>query len=519
MGTRIRCSLLAMTLALVNVLCAYAQLLPQVTSQTNKPTQIVIQTSPNARVYLDDALKGQANSEGRMVIENPKPGDHALRVTLAGKRNHEQKVMVVVGQVTRITAVLADLGGTVVVQTSPGAAVFLDGSNRGTTDAAGQLSVRDVAAGPHELRISAGGKKDYRQKVTVSAGQEASVNAPLAGLAGTVEVQTSPGAAVFLDDSSRGTTDARGQFAIPEVAAGSHELRITASGKREYRQNISVPAGQGARIEAHLEDAGPPPPGTVRENPKDGLKYVWIPPGSFQMGCSPGDNECAGDEKPPHQVTITKGFWLGQTEVTVGAYKRFAAATGRQLPPAPTFNRGWANDSLAIVTVTWNEAHEYCTWAGGRLLTEAEWEYAARGGSTAARYGPLAEVAWYDANSGNQTHPVGEKRANGFGLYDVLGNALEWVNDWYDEKYYRSNPAQVLAWGNRRNRPENDEKYYRSNPAQDPAGPTRGTKRVFRGGNFAHKSKFVRVSARDGGAPGDRFLGVGFRCGGEVFAP
>ena len=69
-------------------------------------------------------------------------------------------------------------------------------------------------------------------------------------------------------------------------------------------------------------------PGAVWENPKDGLRYVWVPQGSFQMGCSPGDSECADDEKPPHEVIITSGFWLGQTEVTVGAYKRFAKATG-----------------------------------------------------------------------------------------------------------------------------------------------------------------------------------------------
>ena len=80
--------------------------------------------------------------------------------------------------------------------------------------------------------------------------------------------------------------------------------------------------------------------GEVRVNPKDGLKYVWIPPGTFMMGCSPGDNECEDDEKPPHQVTITKGFWLGQTEVTVGAYKRFAGATGRQMPPEPNLAGG-----------------------------------------------------------------------------------------------------------------------------------------------------------------------------------
>jgi formylglycine-generating enzyme required for sulfatase activity len=141
------------------------------------------------------------------------------------------------------------------------------------------------------------------------------------------------------------------------------------------------------------------------------------------MGCSPRDKECGSDEKPAHRVTITKGFWMGQTEVTVGAYKHFATASGQQQRRAPSFNSGWANDNMPIVNVTWNDAHHYCTWAGGRLPSEAEWEYAARGGNTEARYGPLDEVAWYHGNSGDRTRAVAQKLANGFGLFDVLGNA------------------------------------------------------------------------------------------------
>jgi formylglycine-generating enzyme required for sulfatase activity len=266
--------------------------------------------------------------------------------------------------------------------------------------------------------------------------------------------------------------------------------------------------------------------GEVRVNPIDGLKYVWIPPGTFVMGCSPGDNECYDFEKPPHQVAITGGFWLGQTEVTAGAYKRFAAATGRQMPPVPSIggrplNPGWGDEDMPVVDVTWDDAQAYCHWVGGRLPTEAEWEYAARAGSTAARYGDLREIAWYADNSGRQPldsqtiwkkqnqanyekrldengdamHEAGQKRANGLGLYDMLGNVWEWVNDWWDEGYYQNGPAQ------------------------DPTGPASGTERVLRGGSWAAHPTDIRVSLRSRRVPGDRDFDLGFRCGGEMHIP
>jgi formylglycine-generating enzyme required for sulfatase activity len=284
---------------------------------------------------------------------------------------------------------------------------------------------------------------------------------------------------------------------------------------------INVVVGKEVKIVATLADL--PAAGPVRENPKDGLKYVWIPPGTFMMGCSLGDNECVYNEKPSHQVTISKGFWIGQTEVTVGAYKRFAAATGRQMPKAPNVNRGWANDGMPIVNVTWNDAHDFCAWAGGRLPTEAEWEYAARAGSAEARYGSVDEIAWYAddsgrqrldsaavwprqpntpaqfaqflADNGNGTHEVAEKPANGFGLFDTLGNAAEWVNDWYDANYYSTAPST------------------------DPPGPTRGQFRILRGGDWLSDSSLVRVSSRGMSYPGYGTTGVGVRCGGEAFAP
>ena len=272
------------------------------------------------------------------------------------------------------------------------------------------------------------------------------------------------------------------------------------------------------------EDLGRPPI-TVRVNPKDGLKYVWIPPGTFMMGCSPGDTECDDDEKPSHQVTITKGFWLGQTEVTVGAYKRFAGATGGQMPTVPDLNGRplnpeWGDEAMPIVDVAREHAQAYCSWVGGRLPTEAEWEYAARAGSTLARYGPLDEVAWYADNSGRQgldsekihkedldnylkrlkengngMHEVGQKRANGFGLHDMLGNVWEWVNDYWNEKHYQSRPSH------------------------DPAGPTSGRFGVLRGGSWYVFPRTVRVSVRDLSLLGAMGIDYGFRCVAEVAGP
>ena len=227
----------------------------------------------------------------------------------------------------------------------------------------------------------------------------------------------------------------------------------------------------------------------VRQNPKDRLWYVRIPPGTFAMGCSVGDTECGDDEKPAHRVTISKGFWIGQTDVTVAVFQEYSRLTGAQM------QGGQKVGDFPVVNVTWQDASGYCTWAGGRLPTEAEWEYAARGGSTEARYGSLDEVAWYNGNSGNTWHEVGKKHANGFGLYDMLGNVWQWVNDWYDQNYYQSSPSR------------------------DPQGPGSGQTRVLRGGSWFNFPRYVRVSNRLSYVPNNRVLNFGFRCGGEVVSP
>ena len=275
---------------------------------------------------------------------------------------------------------------------------------------------------------------------------------------------------------------------------GDYGLAIPAVSINAYLSGHGVKWGEGAD---RSEVATTPKTGTVKVNPDDGLDYVWIPPDEFAMGCSPGDRECYSDEgEKPHTVQITKGFWLGQTEVTVGAYRRFADRTaGIAMPLAPTFNSGWSNAEQPIVRVTWQEAKTYCEdWAKGRMPTEAEWEYAARAGSTAARYGELGAIAWYRSNSGNKAQRVKQKGENAWRLYDMLGNVWEWVADWYKDDYYPT----------------------LSSPAIDPSGPTSGDYRVFRGGSRYSGPRNVRASNRYGNQPVSRKSYGGCRCAREV---
>lgn len=236
--------------------------------------------------------------------------------------------------------------------------------------------------------------------------------------------------------------------------------------------------------------------GMVQTNPKDGLAYVWIPPGSFEMGCLPSDSDCNDDEKPLHAVTITKGFWLGQTPVTQAAYQQIAAYQRSMGNNNPSLIRG---PQLPVETVSWNQATAYCKAVGMRLPTEAEWEYAARAVSKTPRYGELDSIAWYFENSEHRTHDVAQKQPNAWKLYDMLGNVWEWVDDWYNADYYLKSPTQ------------------------DPKGPGYGNGRVRKGGSYMDAAgpgiprNLLRSSARAAGSIGAAvYPNVGFRCAGEM---
>ena len=171
-------------------------------------------------------------------------------------------------------------------------------------------------------------------------------------------------------------------------------------------------------------------------NPRDKSDYAWVPGGTFEAGCREDDSACGPDEPRRHKVTLPdEGFWMGQTEVTVKAFRLFVDDTKRKMPPPSDDNHKWEFTDHPMIKVSWQEAAQYCGWAGGRLPTGDEWERAARGGAD-SRY------PWGDTIQPNQakyiksplktgvvTSPVKSFDPNGYGLFDVSGNVWEWTTD------------------------------------------------------------------------------------------
>ncbi|MBI5242519.1 MAG: SUMF1/EgtB/PvdO family nonheme iron enzyme [Elusimicrobia bacterium] len=221
-------------------------------------------------------------------------------------------------------------------------------------------------------------------------------------------------------------------------------------------------------------------------------EMVFIPAGEFWMG-SP-DGEGGSDEHPRHKVYLD-AFYMDKFDVTAGDYAACVAAG--KCSDANTYSgcsyKVSGREKHPINCVDWNQAKAYCEWKGKRLPTEAEWERAARGGTETKYYfgndeSQLREYAWYSSNSGGQTHPVGEKKPNPFGLYDMHGNVWQWVADWYDEGYYGNSPNR------------------------NPKGPNSGQYRSLRGGSWNFYPDYLRAALRPGLVPGDGGFGDGFRC-------
>lgn len=247
--------------------------------------------------------------------------------------------------------------------------------------------------------------------------------------------------------------------------------------------------------------------GAAFADPSTGMAFMPVPGGCFLMGDTYGDGQ--GDEKPAHEVCLD-GFSIGKYEVTNAQYRMFKPEHSSGAYEGNTLN----DDNQPVGNVSWNDAVAYSKWLSKRsgrtyrLPTEAEWEYAARGGTGERNFwdndpdGPCRSTngadltaksqwpAWTTTNCNDGykvAAPVGSFKPNAFGLHDMMGNAWEWTGDWYDAEYYFNSPKS------------------------NPRGPASGKLRIPRGGGWGNASECVRVSDRNGFDPEFRILFLGFR--------
>jgi len=349
---------------------------------------------------------------------------------------------------------------------------------------------------------------------------------------GSFEVKSSPsGAKIEIGGTAYGNTPR--SF---EADPGSYSVTLRMEGYEDYQETVRVEAGKSQTLTAYLKKktsivqtpTTPTPSGMAR-----------VKGGSFQMG----SNEGSSDEKPVHTVTLMYDYWIGKYEVTFNEYDTYCAATGKSKPS----DEGWGRGTRPVMNVTWWDAIGYCNWLsereglkkayddkgnlldksgkvttditkveGYRLPTEAEWEYAARGGQNSKGYkyagsNDLNEVGWYWQNSGdkwlpgtdndwdedkikankNKTRLVGEKKPNELGLYDMSGNVWEWCHDWYGG--------------------------YSSVTQTNPVGPSSGAYRVNRGGSWYDFAQGCRAAYRGCSTPTFSNFNLGFRVSRTVF--
>ena len=397
-------------------------------------------TAPNdATIYINNQQKGIGSWKGRLNA-----GIYSLEARKDKHRSAKQDIEVKAGDKRSIEMQPSPIYGTLDVITSPiGSEITINGKAYGATP----NTVNKLLIGDYNVQLSKQGYATVIKSVTISEGKNTEVSETLInGRAVTIN-STPSGAALSIDDNVVGQTPYSGSLTF-----GSHTMKIEQDGKKaEKTITISQTGGETS----FTMNFGPE---ILNVNIKGvNIEMTDVKGGTFQMGSPENDFDKGWDENL-HQVTVSD-FLIGKYEVTQAQWKAV-------MDNNPSTFKG---DNLPVETISWEDVQEFLqkinakTGKNYRLPTEAEWEYAARGGNKSRSFiyagsNTLENIAWFINNSNSTTHPVGIKQPNELGLYDMAGNVCEWCDDWYDMNYYVSSPRF------------------------NPTGPSSGKYHVLRGG-------------------------------------
>ena len=439
----------------------------------------------NAVVTIDGVLQ-PSSSDGEYSAMLPY-GTHTYKVEAGGYISKSGSFVVSSGDMTPINvSLLSAMASVSITCPTPAVSLYVDKKAVGNSPWSGSLK-----EGMHLVEVRKSGYRSQQKTIQLAQQQKLDVTfGELVAIQGNLSVNYKPfGADVYVDGKKLGQSPR----VFNGLLVGNHQVEVRKDGYATDRKTVAISEGQTASITGTLASnavASSNTSGyssgsssmasgsnTISIPVKNGISIdmVKVEAGTFMMGATSemkdSYDDPDSDEKPVHQVTLTNDYYMGKYEVTQALWQAVMGSN-------PSNFKG---DNLPVEEVSWNDCQEFISKLNSltgrkfRLPTEAEWEYAARGGKKSRSYqysgsSNISDVAWYDGNSVNKTHPVGTKQANELGIYDMTGNVWEWCSDWYSS--------------------------YSSSSQTNPTGSDSGSARVSRGGGWFNDASYCRLSVR-----------------------
>ena len=435
-----------------------------------KPQYVVFSVEPkNAVVVIDNQQYVPEDGAVLTVLAN---GTYSYTVTARGYHTQSGTFTVAGTKVERTVKLKSD-AATVTLTAADGADIYVNGKRVGSGKWTGEL-----ISGTYifEARKSGCNTTSISQTITSTPAVQSYELPACTPIYGGVDIVSTP---LMADITIDGKSVGRTPLQLDNLLVGEHTVKISKQGYKEFTQKLTISEGKTEKLSATL---------TKQPTTKDfgNIEMVFVEGGTFTMGATAEQESDAYDfESPTHSVTLSS-YYIGKYEVTQAQWRAVMGSN-------PSCFTG---DNLPVEQVSWNDIQEFITKLNQqtgktfRLPTEAEWEYAARGGNKSKGYkysgsNTIGDVAWYGNNSSNTTHPVGQKAPNELGIYDMSGNVWEWCQDWYGS--------------------------YSADSQTNPTGPSRGSTRVLRGGSWGSNARNCRVSIRNILNPDYGYDNNGFR--------
>ena len=445
--------------------------------------------NPKNAVVTIDGNQQTVSTDGEYSAMLPY-GNHTYKVEAGGYISKSGSFTISSSDMTPINVSLVSAMATVSVTCpTPAVSLYVDKKSVGTIPWTGSLK-----EGMHLIEAKKEGYRSQQRTINLSQQQRLDVAFnELVAIQGNLSVNYKPfGADVYIDGNKVGQSPR----VFNGIMVGSHKVEIKKDGYGTDSKTVNILEGQTATLAGMLtanttvstNTTSSLSGNTINIPVKNGISIdmVRVEAGTFTMGATPEMKDPWDDEKPVHQVTLTNDYYIGKYEVTQALWQ---AVMGNN----PSNFKG---DNLPVEYISWDDCQEFISKLSSitgktfRLPTEAEWEYAARGGKKSRGYqysgsNNLSDVAWYSDNSGSKTHAVGTKQGNELGIYDMSGNVWEWCQDW---KGTYSSSSQV-----------------------NPTGANSGSVRVLRGGCWNYSARYCRSSFRGRYTPGIRYGNLGLR--------